>query len=279
MGHGIHLERSRAALGEQVPGVTAGCRQHRRQADTGSLERGPDEVGAGQPRREELTETVGGTAVLVVDACTEALAQQGLSSKDDVDISTWLELLPRWAARLGPAVLVLDHVVKDTESRGRWATGSAHKLAGLDGVAYSLEAVHRGGVGLLGRSRLWVEKDRHGQVRGPATVRSTGGKDWAGDLVVDSTGPFLEAYVEPPAAQVGPFRPTVLMQRISEALVGAGRPLSGREVEDRVAGKAATVRQALGALVDEGHVEVELGHHNSRQHRLVKPYPAPEEDS
>jgi hypothetical protein len=49
-------------------------------------------------------------------------------------VASWLELLPRWAARLGAAVLVLDHVVKNVETRGRWATGSQHKLAGLDGV-------------------------------------------------------------------------------------------------------------------------------------------------
>lgn len=224
-------------------------------------------------RRAALEQVVSGAAVLVVDACTEALAQQGLSSKDDVDIATWLELLPRWAARLGPAVLVLDHVVKDAESRGRWATGSQHKLAGLDGVAFTLESVHRGGVGLTGRSRLWVEKDRHGQVRGTATVCSTGGRDWAGDLVVDSTGPVLDAYLEPPAVQVGPFRPTVMMQRVSEALAGAAGPLSTRDVEDRVPGKAATVRQALALLVDEGHVAIDPGHHNSKQHRLLSPYP------
>lgn len=224
-------------------------------------------------RRADLEQVVVGAAVLVIDACTEALAQQGLSSKDDTDIATWLELLPRWAGRLGPAVIVLDHVVKDAESRGRWATGSQHKLAGLDGVAFTLESVHRGGVGLAGRSRLWVEKDRHGQVRGTATVRSTGGRDWAGDLIVDSTGPLLDIYLEPPAVQVGPFRPTMMMQRVSEALAGAAAPLSTRDVEDRVPGKAATVRQALALLVDEGHVAVDPGHHNSKQHRLLSPYP------
>jgi len=223
--------------------------------------------------RESLVSVVDGAGVLVVDACTEALAQQGLSSKDDVDIASWLELLPRWAARIGAAVNVLDHVVKDADNRGRWATGSGHKLAGLDGVAFTLESVHRGGVGLMGKSRLWVEKDRHGQVRGPATVRSTGGRDWAGDLVVDSTGPFLEVSLQSPVEQVGPFRPTVFMQRISEALARTTTALSIREIEDRVSGKSSSVRLALATLVDEGHVEVEAGHHNSRLHRLLKPYP------
>lgn len=227
----------------------------------------------GYGRRAAMTALVEACALVVIDACTESLAQQGLSSKDDTDIATWLELLPRWAARLGPAVLVLDHVVKDAESRGRWATGSQHKLSGLDGAAYALETIHPAGRGLTGRSRLFVSKDRHGQVKGPATVQTTGHRHWAGDVVIDSSGAFLEVVVHPPAGQEGPFRPTVLMQRVSEALAGAGAPLSARDVEDRVAGKAQTVRQALAALVDDGHVEVQTGHHNSKQHRLVKPYP------
>lgn len=229
-------------------------------------------------RRETLAPFAARSALLVVDACTESLAAQGLSSKDDTDVATWLDLLPRWAARLGPAVLVLDHVVKDTESRGRWATGSQHKLSGLDGAAFALETVQPAGRGLTGRSRLFVSKDRHGQVRGPRTVPTAGHRHWAGDLVIDDSGPFLEVVLHPPAAQQqGPFRPTVLMARVSEVLAAAGRPLSSRDVEDRVSGKAQGIRQALAALVDDGHVAVEAGPHNSRQHRLVRPYPDQQE--
>ncbi len=207
------------------------------------------------------------------------MSLQGLAGRDDGDVAAWLELLPRWAARLGPAVLVIDHVVKDPESRGRWATGSQHKLAGLDGAAYALTAVQPFGRGMTGRSRLTVEKDRSGQVR-PHAVRMTGGRDWIADLVLESRDDgTVTGWLYPPEVAAGPFRPTVLMQRVSDALAGAARPLSGREVEDRVAGKAAHVRQALAALVDEDHVVVEMGHHNSKQHRLVKPYPAPEEGS
>ncbi len=226
-----------------------------------------------------LTPVMAGTALLVVDAATEALSAQGLNDRDAVDVARWLELLPRWAARLGPAVLVLDHVTKDTETRGRWATGSGHKLAGLDGVAYLLEAVAPAGLGLTGRSRLYEVKDRHGQVRQHVSV-TTSGRRWAGDLVVASLeeGRYVEVVVHPPAEQEGSFLPTNVMRRVSDALVTAGVPLSGRDVEDRVNGKAATVRQALAALVDLGHVAVERGHHNSKQHRLLRPYPDPNEE-
>lgn len=222
--------------------------------------------------RAALTGAVTGAAVLVIDACTEALAAQGLSSKDDTDIAEWLTALPRWAAKLGPAVLVLDHVVKDSDNRGRWASGSGHKLAGLDGVAYTLEAVQPGGVGMTGRSRLYVSKDRHGQVR-PHSVPTVGGKHWLADLVVDSTGPFVDIALHPPAVHDGPFIPTVVMTKVSEALAAAGRPLTKSEIEDRVTGRAQIVRQAIAALDDAGHLEVKPGPHNSRLHHLLKPYP------
>ncbi len=228
--------------------------------------------------RFALEPVVAAADLLVVDAATEALALQGLEDGKGTQVATWLTLLPRWAARLGPAVVVLDHVVKDADSRGRWATGSGHKLAGLDGAAYQLEAVDPAGPGRTGRSRLYEVKDRHGQVRRHVTV-TAGGRRWAGDLVVTSVedGRVVEAVVHPPTEQDGAFLPTIVMRRVSDKLAAAGQPLSGREVEVRVGGKATTVRQALAALVDLGHVEVTAGPHNSKQHRLVKPYPDPEQ--
>jgi hypothetical protein len=226
--------------------------------------------------RDALGELVTGAEILIIDACTEALALQGLSSKDDTDIATWLSLLPRWAAKLGPAVFVLDHVVKDSDNRGRWATGSGHKLAGLDGAAYTLEAVQAGGVGMTGRSRLYISKDRHGQVR-PAAVLSAGGKQWLADFVVDSTGPFTEAVLHAPTAHPETFIPTAVMSRVSDALAKAGKALTKSEIEDRVGGRAAVVRQAIAALDDLGHLDIKAGPHNSRLHTLLRPYPDSEE--
>ncbi len=226
--------------------------------------------------RDALAGVIAAAQLVIIDACTEALSAQGLSSKDDTDVASWLALLPRWAAQLGPAVLVLDHVIKDTEGRGRWATGSQHKLAGLDGVAYTLEGVQAGGVGMTGRSRLYLSKDRHGQVE-PHAVPSTAGKRWLADFVVDSTGPFTDTALHPPSVQHGAFLPTVVMAKVSTVLDAARKPMTKSEVEDRVGGKAAVVRQAIAALEDAGHIEVTAGPHNSRLHALIKPYPTVEE--
>ncbi len=223
--------------------------------------------------RAALEPLIAAAAVVVIDAATEALALQGLSSQDDTDIAAWLSLLPRWAAKLGPAVFVLDHVTKNAETRGRWATGSQHKLSGLDGVAYLMETTQAGGVGMTGRSRVYIAKDRHGQVR-PHSVPSAGGRAWLGDLVVDATGPFVDVALHPPAVREphDSFRPTVVMAKISDALQKADKPLSGRDVEARVTGKATVIRSALAALEDEGHIVVENGPRGSRLHRLVTPF-------
>jgi hypothetical protein len=222
--------------------------------------------------RVQLQPLVQRARLVVIDACTEALAVEGRSSKDDTDIASWLAHLPRWAARLGPAVLVLDHVVKDSENRGRWATGSQHKLSGLDGAAFTLEAVQPGGVGMAGRSRLYISKDRHGQVR-PRSVPSTGGKHWVADLVVDSTGPFIDVALHAPLQQTGPFLPTAVMTKISDLLAGLGKPLTAQGIETRVGGRAQTVRQAVAALEDGGYLVVTKGPNNSRLHTLSRPYP------
>lgn len=228
--------------------------------------------------RNQLVPFIAAADLVVIDAATEALSAQGLSSKDDTDIASWLALLPRWAAKRGPAVLVLDHVIKDSKSRGRWATGSQHKLAGLDGCAFTLENVQPGGVGLAGRSRLYLSKDRHGQVE-PHAVPSNGGKRWLADFVVDSTGPFTEAVLHPPASQNPdePFVPTAVMKKVSKALAAAPQPLNTRDIRDRVPSKANVVSQAIAALVDGGHITVTSGSRGAHIHTLVRPYPDPQE--
>ncbi len=103
-------------------------------------------------------------ALIVIDGVTEALTIHGLDLSDNSDIAHWLELLPRPAARTGAAVLMIDHVVKDKEARGRYAIGGQHKLAGVD-VAYKLEVIEPFGRGKDGLVKVKVMKDRAGHVR------------------------------------------------------------------------------------------------------------------
>jgi len=99
------------------------------------------------------------------DGVTEAMSLQGLELKDNADVAKFVVLLPRSLARMGGAVVLVDHVAKDRNGRGRFAIGAQHKLAGIDGAAYSIEVIRPFGRGMRGLSRLTVTKDRPGFVR------------------------------------------------------------------------------------------------------------------
>ncbi len=212
--------------------------------------------------------------LVVIDATTELLALLGLSSNDDTDIATMLDAVPRAIARSGPAVLLLDHLVKNRDAQGRYATGSQHKLSGITGAAYLLESINRFTVGRDGLSRLRVTKDRPGQVRAHC-LPGKDGIDWAADLVVEHLTVRPTFTIAPPQrpASDQPPAPTALMQKISETLERVKKPLSKTAITERVQGRATSVREALAALVDAGHVEELSGDRGALLHRLIRPYP------
>ncbi len=108
--------------------------------------------------------------VAVVDGVTEGMAIEDLDPMSNRDVATWIGLVPRPLARAGASTVVIDHVTKSTESRGRYAIGAQHKLAALDGAAYIVEAVRPLGRAkrdpVEGLSKLTLAKDRRGHVRG-----------------------------------------------------------------------------------------------------------------
>lgn len=220
---------------------------------------------------------------IVVDGVTDSLLVFGLAGRDEADFTRWFRLLPRsLAERTGAAVVNVDHVTKDAESRGRHAIGSQAKMNTLTGAAYVVTVKEALGQGMRGSVELRVVKDRPGQVRphcGP--FRSSDRSQAAATIVFDSTdGETIKVTVkaldglisaEGDSAPAKPFRPTGFMERISRALELASQPLSGREVEALVSGNAAHKRTALALLVAEGHV-AKAKDGNGFAHRSVRPY-------
>lgn len=72
-------------------------------------------------------------------------------------------------ARLGAAVLVLDHVTKE-ESRGGYAIGAGAKKAAIDGSYLQVQAVEPFTPGVGGAAALKILKDRHGGLRAASPV-------------------------------------------------------------------------------------------------------------
>lgn len=209
-------------------------------------------------------------SLIVLDGVTELMGLYGLSPNDDVDVAE-MQRLPRALADAGAAVVMLDHVVKDPKARGRYATGSQHKLSGITGAAYTLESVEPFAMNKPGRSRLMVTKDRPGGIRAHA-IKAKGDSHVIADLVMtvaDGTSVFdLEPYSESSAT----WRPTNLMREMSEVLEQmAPDGLSTTALNASVRGKGITKQEALRQLVEEGYVRV-TPRGQSKIHHHVRPY-------
>lgn len=217
-----------------------------------------------------------GTTLAVVDGITEAMTLHGLSLMDNEDVARWLALIPHRLAAHGPAVLQIDHVVKNSDSRGRYAIGGQHKLAGITGAAYKLLTVKSFGKQAHGHAKLVIDKDRHGDIGPNGTTIAELHMD-ATDLREDAP---IRAWLDHPTQSVdddGHFRPTVLMARVSDFLAKSNGA-SGKAITSAVRGKRESVLDAIAALIAEGHIRVEDGPRGGSYHYLVTPFSADEDE-
>lgn len=226
----------------------------------------PHEALGGGINHDDLRSVLSGSkpTLCVLDGVTEAMTLHGMDPLNNKDVAAFGRMLPRAIAEAGPAVVCLDHVVKSSENRGRYAMGGVHKLNGLDGAAFVLENRKPFGVGLTGVTSVRLAKDRPGQLRKHG-LPGKEGLVWFADLRLTSHAEgFLEVEVAPPEARVNePFRPTALMAEICRVLEEHG-PLSAAKIEALVKGKATTIRQARLLLQVEKYVT------DSTPHELLK---------
>lgn len=210
----------------------------------------------------------------IIDGVTEVMVQNGWSINDNDDAARFLLALPRRIARHGVAVVMIDHVPKDKESRGRYGIGAQHKLAGVDGAVYRLEVTKPFGVGRTGTSVITVAKDRPGHVRGFAA----GGEKVATMQLVSLPGGDVHlSLLTPDDATSGELRvrPTSLMEKVCDAIAALNesgvKPTRNGVLAD-VAGKKKFVAEALRLLIAEGFVATEPGPNRSQLHAVIKPY-------
>ena len=213
-------------------------------------------------------ERKGAPTLAVVDGVTEAMGDIGLDPSSGPDVAAYYGSSPRWLARTGAAVVLVDHVTKSRENRGRWAIGSERKLSGLTGAAYGFEMIRPFGRGKTGTVKVTVAKDRCGHVRQHEGVGRT--------IVMAELQSFPDGGISatlsiPEASDDGAFRPTWLMTKLSEAIV-ENPGLSTRALRAAVKGKNEAKDLALELLVNEGYVDVELGPNRSRQHVSLRPF-------
>jgi hypothetical protein len=210
----------------------------------------------------------------IIDGVTEAMSLHSWDPNSNQDAASWGHCL-RILARSGAAVVVIDHVAKNRETRGRGPVGAQHKLAGAD-VALEVRAKTKPDLKHPGLLQVFVRKDRMGALRTAAN---------SADLltVVDITpdnGSILIEFSKPPeghSASVtdGGFKPTGYMQQVSEYVetyADAGGKLPSRNaIEQAVGGKSKFVRQAIDRLTEDGYLD-EIRDGNARRCRFVKLY-------
>lgn len=235
-----------------------------------------------QDRRAWEQMLSGAYALAVIDGVTDALGVFGCATKDNDDVTRWIRAVPKTiATRTGAAVVLIDHVTKDTGTRGRFAIGGQSKMAALTGAAYTVAVTEPLGRGLRGQVILRVGKDRPGAVR--PNCGSFDQKDRtqeAARVVIDSTGSLPVVIVNPPGAgqDVHPsadsaeFRPTALMERISKLIETHAGEFTKSKAGTQAGGNKQSRLIAVDILLTEGFLRSERGRRGYDVLTSVKPY-------
>ena len=209
--------------------------------------------------------------LVLLDAAIGAYDAQGLDDNKRQDAEkfagTWTA--PLWQAEI--ATLLIDHVVKNVDGRGKYTIGSERKLGGAD-VHLGLEALKtlsRGGSGLI---KVHVHKDRPGYMPRPSVAVL--------ELASDPDTHHISWQIRDPhpVDEEGAFKPTIYMERVSRELEKHDDPLSRNQIEEAVQGKRDYVRDALDHLVADGYVSESVGPRNARMFASIAPYRKPPDD-
>jgi hypothetical protein len=217
---------------------------------------------------EPLMELAEDSTLVIIDGITEAMTMHGLNPLDNADVAKFNNLIPNPLATRGPAVLSLDHVVKDKNSRGRYQIGAVHKLNAISGVSYVLLNEEPFGRGRTGKSRLLVSKDRPGHVRQHGTPEEDQpALTFVAQMIVDNQDreTATEVHLTPPA-EYGEWRPTHLMARASKLLAAGDEEYSKSTLASRMGGNAKNAKDAINFLVTDGYAKVDI---RGRTHFLV----------
>jgi hypothetical protein len=209
--------------------------------------------------------------LVVLDGVNEAMALHSWAVREEAGAADFRRHLVKPFLRVGAATLACDHVVKDKESRGRYALGSIHKGNGVNGAIILLEAADPYGRRRRGRSRVYITKDRPGHLRqhGRPDQRLTG-KTYIGELVVDDeqqTTPDLELNFYAPKADstVPKISATdAAVWKVVCGLTSAGTVATQGAVREAAAIRASTTDASLDRLVDLGVLIESKGKRNAR---------------
>lgn len=230
------------------------------------------------------------TATLaIIDGVTSCLAYAGLDSNSGDDIATWYNTMPRLISACGPAVVLIDHVVKSKDNRGRYAGGSMQKLALIDGISYSVDMTKPVGKGVKGTIVIKSGKDRISEIEEHCAVSwSSNGSHLreAARIEINSTNPKLMRVTitrpnmmpsDETTRQRGLERPTGLMEKISRIIENAPEKPNQTEIiellkDDGSSARKTTVLTAINRLLEGEWISNRSGRNNRSIYASVRPY-------
>ena len=202
--------------------------------------------------------------LIIIDGVTEALTMWGGETKDNDKITTWTRKFPRALARAtGAAVVTIDHVPKDKETRGRFAIGGQAKLASIDGAAYLIEPLEPLAPGRIGRLTVRVTKDRPGSVRAVAGMwRKSDRTQEATVAVIDASGEQIQWRLVAPLSEeeAAAIRVDTMRQNIIDVMLNLDHTVSGNDIAKKVGGTRDPILEAIRVMKSTGEIiEVQRG--------------------
>src|SRR5699024_3958364 len=181
-----------------------------------------------------------------VDSIGELMPIYGLSSNspDDFTLAHTRALKP--LAMSGAAVIAIDHLAKNPESKAQGPTGTGAKQRAAGGVMLRVTTKEAFTPGKGGSSYLNITKDRHGGLRAESPTGD--GEPLAGTFRLHEDG----RYSVYPAAD-GEQAPTVAPEEDVDRLARlTPPPESVRDVKDRMKWGTGRSSRALKAWKEEG---------------------------
>lgn len=222
-------------------------------------------------------------SLVIHDGVNEAMSLHGDGINDTDGAAAFRRTVIKPFTAAGVTSLSCDHVVKNSESRGRYAIGSVHKVNAIDGAAFLMENIAPFGRGLRGASRVYVTKDRPGQLRAYGKPTEHAGKTFIGVLAVDATGDspdFLVFYPPKADSDEDTKKANGSDADLREIVFNVLAEQPGQQVESlrklhaalRLAGEShrdSAVKGAIDELELIGRVRAVIGKRNAMGYQVV----------
>lgn len=196
--------------------------------------------------------------LVIIDGVTESLTMWGGETVDNDSITKWMRQFPRTVAnKSGAAVVLIDHITKNSETRGRFAIGGQAKLATIDGAAYIVEPIEVLSPGRVGSLTIRVTKDRIGDVRASAGMwRKSDRTQEAAVLTIDSTKAQMQYVIGAPTSE-DELNERTEFKKLSEMaeFIHNHAGCSRRELNEGIRGDKALISERLETLISRGFIE------------------------